>query len=239
MTTSEVPATMRQRAADLTTAGLSDALDRLGIVGQVAGVRPLGPSCSVCGPAFTVRYRAVEALGETVGDYIDDVPPGSVVVIDNQGRTDCTVWGDILTEAAHGRGVVGTVIDGVCRDARWSERVGYPVYALANWMRTGKDRVTVEAVRVCVQVGGVTVESGDLVVGDRDGIVVLPASSLAEIVDLAESIETTEGRIREAVRSGERLDAARERLGYHLLQRHTGSGGIGLTSWEQQWQRRT
>lgn len=87
MTTSEVPATMRKRAAHLTTAGLSDALDRLGIVGQVAGVRPLGPSYSVCGPAFTVRYRAVEALGETVGDYIDDVPPGSVVVIDNQGRT--------------------------------------------------------------------------------------------------------------------------------------------------------
>jgi 4-hydroxy-4-methyl-2-oxoglutarate aldolase len=239
MTTSEVPATMRQRAAHLTTAGLSDALDRLSIVGQVAGVRPLGPSYSVCGPAFTVRYRAVEALGETVGDYIDDVPPGSVVVIDNQGRTDCTVWGDILTEAARGRGVVGTVIDGVCRDARWSERVGYPVYALANWMRTGKDRVTVEAVRVCVQVGGVTVESGDLVVGDRDGIVVLPASSLAEIVELAESIETTEGQIREAVWSGERLDAARERLSYHLLQRHTGSGGIGLTSREQQWQRQT
>ena len=224
---------MLQRAAHLTTAGLSDALDRLGIAGQVAGVRPLDPSYSVCGPAFTVRYRAVEVLGETVGDYIDDVPPGSVVVIDNQGRTDCTVWGDILTEAARSRGVLGTVVDGVCRDARWSERVGYPVYALANWMRTGKDRVTVDAVQVCVQVGGVTVESGDLVVGDRDGIVVLPASSLMDVVELAESIETTEEQIRMAVRSGERLDAARERLGYHILQRHTGGGGAaGLTSRE-------
>jgi 4-hydroxy-4-methyl-2-oxoglutarate aldolase len=229
MTKSEVSPTLRQRAAHLTTAGLSDALDRLGIAGQVAGVRPLDPSYSVCGPAFTVRYRAVEVLGETVGDYIDDVPPGSVVVIDNQGRTDCTVWGDILTEAARSRGVLGTVVDGVCRDARWSERVGYPVYALANWMRTGKDRVTVDAVQVRVQVGGVTVESGDLVVGDRDGIVVLPASSLMDVVELAESIETTEEQIRMAVRSGERLDAAREHLGYHLLQRHTGGGAAGTS----------
>ena len=224
---------MRQRAAGLTTAGLSDALDRLGIAGQVAGVRPLDPSYSVCGPAFTVRYRAVEVVGETVGDYIDDVPPGSVVVIDNQGRTDCTVWGDILTETARTRGVIGTVVDGACRDAQWSVRTGYPVYALANWMRTGKDRVTVDAVQVRVQVGGVTIEPGDLVVGDRDGIVVLPMSKVMDVVELAESIEATEERIRTAVRSGERLDAARERLGYHLLQRHTsGGGGAGLTSRE-------
>ncbi len=232
MTESEVSATSRQRAAGLTTAGLSDALDRLAITGQVAGVRPLDPSYSVCGPAFTVKYRAVEVAGETVGDYIDDVPPGSVVVIDNQGRTDCTVWGDILTETARTRGVIGTVVDGACRDAQWSVRTGYPVYALANWMRTGKDRVTVDAVQVRVQVGGVTIEPGDLGVGDRDGIVVLPMSRVMDVVELAESIEATEEQIRMAVRSGERLDAARERLGYHLLQRHTSGGGAGLTSRE-------
>src|SRR5271170_4292710 len=134
------PDEFSQRAAALTTSGLSDAMDRLGIRGQVAGVHAIGTARSLCGPAYTVRYRPVQAIGETVGDFIDDVPAGTVVVIDNQGRSDCTVWGDILTETALGRGVVGTVIDGVCRDARWSERVGYPVYALANWMRTGKDR---------------------------------------------------------------------------------------------------
>jgi regulator of RNase E activity RraA len=53
-----------------------------------------------------------------VGDYIDDVPPGSVIVLDNGGRDNATVWGDILTEVAHNKGIAGTLIDGVNRDAR-------------------------------------------------------------------------------------------------------------------------
>jgi 4-hydroxy-4-methyl-2-oxoglutarate aldolase len=207
------------RARLLTAAGVSDAMDRLGIGGQVPGVRPVDPSFRLCGPAFTVKYRPVEAVGETVGDYIDDVLAGSVVVIANQGRTDCTVWGDILTETAHSRGLAGTVIDGLCRDAAWAARVGYPVYAVATWMRTGKDRVTVEAVGTPIDIAGVPVAPGDIVIGDRDGLVVVPAGRMAEVVELAESIELVEEQIRIAVRSGERLDAARSRLGYHSLQR--------------------
>ena len=79
--------------------------------------------------------------GKSVGDYIDDVPTGAVVVIDNGGRLDATVWGDILTTVAHRDGVAGTVIDGVCRDVGRSIELGYPIFARANTMRTGKDRV--------------------------------------------------------------------------------------------------
>jgi 4-hydroxy-4-methyl-2-oxoglutarate aldolase len=220
-TTSQNPA---ERAGTLTTASLSDALDRLGIAGQVVGVRPVDPSFRLCGPAYTVKYRPVRVVGETVGDYIDDVPEGSVVVIDNAGRTDCTVWGDILTETARSRGVAGTVIDGTCRDADWSVHLQYPVFAAATWMRTGKDRVTVESVQATVQVGGVTVAPGDVLVGDRDGVVVLPADRVLEVIALAETIESTEDQIRLAVRAGERLAEARARLGYHLLQRQTDGG---------------
>jgi 4-hydroxy-4-methyl-2-oxoglutarate aldolase len=223
---------LRQRAAKLTTSGLSDALDKLEIPGQVADVRPIDPSSSLCGPAFTVSYRAVEAVGETVGDYIDDIPPGSVVVIDNQGRTDCTVWGDILTETAHARGIAGSVLDGVCRDAQASVTLGYPIYARANWMRTGKDRVTVDATQVPVRISGVAVDPGDLVVGDRDGVVVVPADRVADVIALAESIEATEEQIRIAVRSGERLDSVRARFGYHLLQRRALGDGAGVPSQE-------
>jgi regulator of RNase E activity RraA len=223
---------LRQRAAKLTTSGLSDALDKLEIPGQVADVRPIDPSYSLCGAAFTVRYRVVEAVGETVGDYIDDVAPGLVVVIDNQGRTDCTVWGDILTETAHAKGIAGTVIDGVCRDAQASVTAGYPIYARANWMRTGKDRVTVDATQVPVRIGGVPVAPGDLVVGDRDGVVVVPADRVVDVVALAEEIEATEEQIRIAVRSGNRLDSARARHGYHLLQRHAPGDGADVRSQE-------
>lgn len=219
MTTSANPQVSLDRARVLTTAGVSDALDRLGINGQVAGVHPVDPSFRLCGPAFTVKYRPVASLGETVGDFIDDVPPGSVVVIANQARVDCTVWGDILTATAQSRGVAGTVIDGLCRDAEWSVNVGYPVFAVANWMRTGKDRVTVEALATTVEIGGVAVSPGDVVIGDCDGIVVVPAERLGEVVELAAAIESAEEHIRAAVRDGERLEVARQRFGYHALQR--------------------
>jgi 4-hydroxy-4-methyl-2-oxoglutarate aldolase len=227
------PDELSQRAAALTTSGLSDAMDRLGIPGQVAGVRAIGTARSLCGPAYTVRYRPVQAIGETVGDFIDDVPAGAVVVIDNQGRSDCTVWGDILTETAYLRELAGTVIDGTCRDAQACDDVGYPLFARANWMRTGKDRVAVDAVGGPVDIGDVRVTPGDLVVGDRDGVVILPAGRAAEIVGLAEEIEAAEQRIRLAVRSGERLDAARAKTGYHELQRQANAGSSETSDQEQ------
>jgi len=95
---------------------LSDALDRLGLPGAVPGVLPFEPGLRLCGRAFTGQYEPVDETGGTVGDYIDDVPPGQVVVLDNNGRLDCTVWGDILTCVASSRRIGGTVINGACRD---------------------------------------------------------------------------------------------------------------------------
>ena len=210
---------LMDRASKLSTSGLSDALDKLGINGQVAGIRPMSSVSAMCGAAFTVRYRPVDTVGETVGDYIDDVPVGCVVAIDNQGRSDCTVWGDILTETASSRGVTGTVIDGISRDSITSVAAQYPVFSRGTWMRTGKDRVTVDAVDVPIALSGVTVVPGDVLVGDDDGVVAIPRARLAEVVELAESIDAVEDKIRAAVRSGERLDRARERFGYHTLQR--------------------
>ena len=79
------------RAAQIDTATLSDALDKLGISGQCLGIKPLSPTFRLCGRAFTLAY-APAGPGGTVGDFIDDVPPGSVVAIDNGGRPDATVW---------------------------------------------------------------------------------------------------------------------------------------------------
>ena len=90
---------------ELPTATISDALDRLGIVGQCLGIAPLDPgSASLAArlPCATGRPGLVER--GNVGDYIDDVPPGDIVVLDNAGRLDCTVWGDILTAVASRRG---------------------------------------------------------------------------------------------------------------------------------------
>lgn len=207
-----------ERAAKLDTATLSDALDRLGIAGQCHGVRPRDPGFRLTGRAFTILYGPAGKPAGTVGDYIDDVPPGSVVVLDNGGREDATVWGDILTEIAHRRGIAGTVIDGINRDVSLCLELNYPVFSRASWMRTGKDRVQVEAMNVAVTIGQARVAPGDLLRGDADGVVVLPREHEEAILAAAEEIAAAEAHIRDAARSGLRLDEARKQFRYHQLQ---------------------
>jgi 4-hydroxy-4-methyl-2-oxoglutarate aldolase len=206
------------RAAKLDCATLSDALDKLGIAGQCHRIQPRAGSFRMAGRAWTLLYGPASKPAGTVGDYIDDVPPGSVVVLDNGGRDNATVWGDILTEIAHRRGIAGTVIDGVCRDVALCVQLGYPVFSRGHWMRTGKDRVQVEATGVPVNIGDARVAPGDIVKGDADGVVVIPKEHEDRVLDTADAIEAAESRIREAARGGMRLDEARRQFKYHQLQ---------------------
>jgi regulator of RNase E activity RraA len=212
------------RLGKLSTSAVSDALDRLGIAGQALGIAPLDRSFRLVGRAWTLRYGPVGQDRGTVGDYIDELGPGDVVVLDNQGRLDATVWGDLLTTVAHRRAVAGTVIDGVCRDVDRSLQLGYPVFARGNWMRTGKDRVRVEATQAPVSVGGIRVEPGDLILGDGDGLVVIPAVRADDVIGAAERIEQAEDAIRAAVETGTPLRDARRHTGYHDLQHHVTGG---------------
>ncbi len=207
-----------ERLARLATSTVSDALDRLGIAGQCLGIKPLDHAFRLCGPAFTMRMAPVAVEGGTVGDYIDDVPKGSVVVIDNAGRADMTVWGDLLTSVAVKRGIGGTVIDGVCRDIGRSLELRYPLFSRGWSMRTGKDRVQLDALDVPVSIGGARVSPGDLLLGDADGVVVVPKGKEEEIVACAIEIDGAESRILEAVEGGMRLDEARRKFKYFKLQ---------------------
>lgn len=207
------------RAAKIDTATLSDALDKLGIAGQCLGIKPLDHRFRLAGRAFTLAYAPVGHPLGTVGDFIDDVPDGHVVVIDNGGREDATVWGDILTFTAHKRGLGGTVIDGACRDTHLALDLGYPMYSRSYSMRTGKDRVQLEATQVIVTIGDARVAPGDILRGDSDGVVVIPRKREDEVLAAAEAIDAAEGRIRDAIAGGMRLDEARKQQQYHLLQR--------------------
>lgn len=207
-----------QRASALDCATLSDALDRLSIAGQCYKIKPCDPSFGLTGRAFTVLYEPVTSSEGHVGEFIDDVAPGSVIVIDNRGRDDVGTWGNILTEMAHLRGMAGTVIDGNCRDVALSRKIGYPIFSRDWWMRTGKGRIQLKATQVSVTIGNVTVNPGDIVRGDADGVVVLPRSREDELLDIAEDIARKEAAIRDAIRAGKRLDEARAQHQYHKLQ---------------------
>ncbi|MCJ2097306.1 RraA family protein [Methylobacterium sp. E-046] len=203
----------------LDTPGVSDAMDKLGLPGQCFGIAPLDNYAkTVVGPAFTVKYVSATTPPGTVGDFIDDVAEGDFIVIDNDGRTDCTVWGDIMTQYAGARRFAGTVIDGVCRDVAKALGDGYPMFSRGRFMRTGKDRVQVEAVNVTVSVGQARVSPRDIVVADANGVLVVPRDRAREVAELAREIEGVENQIRREIESGKSLKAAREALGYHTLQ---------------------
>lgn len=207
------------RVRGISTSTVSDALDRLGISGQCLGIKPIDIKFRLCGRAYTMRTVPAELMPKSVGDYIDDVPAGSVVVIDNGGRQDMTVWGDILTFLAHRMGIAGTVIDGNCRDIHRCVEIGYPVFSRGWSMRTGKDRVQMEEINVPVSIGDARIEPGDILLGDGDGVLVIPKDVEDRVIELAEAIDAAEEEIMDAIIGGMRLDEARTKFKYHDLQR--------------------
>lgn len=206
----------------LSTPTISDALDRFGISGGCQGIVPLVSGAKMVGTAYTVRYIPIGAVKGTVGDYIEDVLPGDVIVLDNNARTDCTVWGDILTVTAKIKGVSGTVIDGVCRDLPTILRERYPIFTRGRFMMTGKDRVMVGETQAVISIGKVQVKPGDLLVGDDSGVVVVPQEMAKKVLEAAQAIEEVENSIVEAVRGGMSLTEARKKFGYHTLQAKKG-----------------
>ncbi|MDR7159937.1 RraA family protein [Arthrobacter sp. BE255] len=213
-TTSDIAARLKA----IPTASISDAMDSLGIHGTLHGLAPLTYDFRIGGPAFTVQYEPAGSERGSVGDFLDDVPPGAVVLIDNQARTDVTVWGGIMTEIAAARGIGGTVINGVCRDLNAALRQDYPLFSRGRFMRTGKDRVRLVAINTPVTINDVEISPLDIICGDADGALAVPAARAEEIAGIAERIEDIEARIIEAVKAGSTLVQARADLGYHDLQ---------------------
>ena len=206
------------RLQALDTTCVSDAMDKIGVECCLQDIRPVDRGYKICGRAFTVHYMPCGAVKDTVGDFLDDVQPGQVVVIDNAGRTDCTVWGDIMAKTAKASGIAGTVIDGVCRDIPAILESGYPIFSRGAYMRTGKDRVYVDAVNVPVQIADVEVRPDDILFGDDSGVLVIPADLLEKVIPIAEEIDRKEQEILKLVAGGHPLKEARALTGYHHLQ---------------------
>lgn len=209
-----------ERLEKLDVASVSDAMDKIGIPCGLLGIHAVVPGKHICGRAFTVHYVPNGVVKGNVGDFLDDVQPGQVVVIDNGGRLYCTVWGDIMTFVATRKGIAGTVIDGVCRDIPGIKENDYPIFTKSTYMVTGKDRVTVDYVNKPVAISSVQVCPNDIILADDTGAVCIPDAVAEKVADIAESIEKTEQAIIAEVKNGSTLKDARAKLGYHHLQTH-------------------
>ena len=195
------------RLRGLDACAVSDALDTLGLPGAVTGLSPTWPDRRVTAG----RVRTVKA-GPKTGNgpqthiatpLVAICGPGDVVVIDNQGRPDVSCFGGLLAEAAVLRGVAGVVVDGACRDVHEYEALNLPVFALAAVPVSARGRIVQHDMDVPVQVADVTVNPGDLVIADRNGVVFVPAERSAQVIGLAERIVSREGGMAEAVRAGQ------------------------------------
>lgn len=206
----------------LDTSSVTDALDKQGIAGGLLGIKAVVEGTRLCGQAFTVHYIPCGTVKGTVGDFLDDVDEGEVVVIDNSGRDYCTVWGDIMSQTAKKSSIEGTLIDGVCRDVKTIRDIEYPVFSKGIYMMTGKDRVEVDAVNINVAISGVKVCPGDLMLADENGAVCVPLSVVEKTLEIAQAIEQVENQIvKEVVENGKSLKQARKESGYHNLQTHS------------------
>jgi 3-hexulose-6-phosphate synthase/6-phospho-3-hexuloisomerase len=198
-------AEIRTILEQVSAANLSDALHRGGIV---EGIRPLFKGVRMVGRAVTVRTypgdwaKPVEA--------IEVAEEGDVIVID-AGGVGPALWGELATHSAMQRGVAGVVIDGAIRDTFDIVQLGFPAFARLVMPNAGEPKGFGE-IGVPITVGNQRVENGDWILGDDDGVVVLPRSMATEYANRGMDVLEKENRIREEIKEGSTLSEVTELL---------------------------
>ena len=187
-------------ARALPAATLHEAGGRIGAL--PSAIKPVAPSFRCCGPALTVHSPGGDNLW--LHRALDIARPGDVLVVHVSGVHDHGYWGEIMTTMAKVRGLAGLVIDGCVRDGTLLEEIGFPVFARGLCIRgTGKDHGATGWLNEPVLIGDVTVSAGDLVVGDGDGVVVVPRLRAAEVVEKSLRREREEAVILQRLQAGE------------------------------------
>ncbi|MDH6463829.1 4-hydroxy-4-methyl-2-oxoglutarate aldolase [Micromonospora sp. A200] len=198
---------LRHRFAALTTAHVADACLRAGVPVRCApaAVRPVLPGERLAGRVTPARHvGSVDIFLEA----IDRASPGDVLVVDNGGRTDESCVGDLMVLEAQAAGLAGVVVWGLHRDTADIRAVGLPVFSLGA-ISTGPQRLDARSpgALASAEVGQWAVDGRDVVLGDDDGVLFVPAERAGELFDLAESIRDTERRQADLIRAGVPLRA--------------------------------
>lgn len=192
----------------LYTAVIADALDELGQHEQAMReyLRPLSPGIKFVGWARTILCRDVYYLPpDPYGlelQAIDSILPGEVVAVSTGESKRNAPWGELLSTAAMARGARGAVIDGLVRDVAKIQDLGFPVFAAGIKPVDSKGRGLVIDYNIPVLCGGIVVNPGDLVVGDFDGVVVIPAHLVKDTVALATEKVLKENHSRKELSEG-------------------------------------
>jgi len=183
--------------ARIPAANISDAAGNINTLDS--GIQAVVPGYRICGPACTVTTRVGDFLAILKG--LHAAKAGDVLVIGNQGSPDVAIFGGITATEAKLKGLSGLVADGKVRDIEEIRKLGFPVYARGTTPRVA-GRGSLGEVNVPTQCGGVVVEPGDIIVGDADGVVVVPWRKAPEILRLSQDIVRFEDVLVKKVRAG-------------------------------------
>lgn len=202
------------RFAELSSATVYEAAGKRGAM--CSAIRPAYPEARLCGTAVTVRCHPADNL--MLHKAITVAGPGDIIVADLGAYDEAGAWGEITTTAAVARGVSGLVIDGRVRDIARIRQIGFPIFCRGLSIK-GTTKETLGEINHPVVVGGVLVRPGDIVLGDADGVVVVPVDRAAEVLQASLAREATEAKIIEQLQQGK---TTLELLGFETTLRSKG-----------------
>jgi len=192
----------------LTSSVISDVLDGMGVRGKAmtADIRPLSDEMMAVGRASTMlmtdQYDMEKETFTLQFQAIDNLKEDDVMMVCSNGSERAALWGELLSTAARHRNANGAIIDGLVRDVMLIREMGFPVFAKGVRPTSSKGRAIAVDHGCPVEMGGVHVEQGDLVVADIDGVVVVPSSVVEAVVEKALEVVDRETMTRNELRKG-------------------------------------
>jgi len=185
---------------ELTQFSAATLHEALGKQGNLpAAIKPIATGMKVCGPAYTVKTMPRDnVLLHRAYAY---AKPGDVIVADCGGFYEAGYWGDLMSLGAKTKGINGLVIDGCVRDADDIEAMGFNVFSRGLCIR-GTSNFGEGSLNETIVIGGIIINPGDFIIGDRDGVVVVPANQAAAAIEKATAREAKEENVRKQLREG-------------------------------------
>lgn len=213
---------MIERLLKLDSCAVSDALDKLGLKGSVAGIERFSTERRIAGRVVTVTLAAAEGRSNTrhlCTAAIEAAGPENVIVVEQRTGIDAASWGGNLALGAKMRGVAGVIVEGPVRDLDDCRKLEFPVYARRHTARTARGRIVEVATNEPITVGDVTVTPGDYVLADASAVVFIQAAEIERVVDTAESIMAREEAMAQSLREGKPISQVMGANYEHMLKK--------------------
>lgn len=192
--------TIQQHIETLRQLGAATVYEAQGAKGALdSGMKPIDPTVRLAGPALTVDCRPADNL--MLHYAVQKAKPGDVLVVDAKGFMEAGPWGDVLTIQAMKVGIAGLIINGCVRDANLIIELGFPVFCRGLSIK-GTAKNQPGRVNVPIGLGDVLIHPGDIVIGDRDGLVVVPQGEVDAVIAASLAREQKETQQREAIEQG-------------------------------------